>query len=80
MKRIAVLTLLVASSVSWPIPAKAQDTGVLKYARQSKKASKRAAKEQRKLWKKYMKAQRQSAKNANRHTKHQAPARKRFSN
>jgi hypothetical protein len=70
MSRIVLFTLLVTSSVSWSMPAKAQSTGVAKYARQSGKASKNAAKEQRKLWKQYMKAQRESVKNANRHTKY----------
>jgi hypothetical protein len=62
MSRIAVFTLLVALSVSWSVPAKAQDTGVAEYARQSRKANKKAAKEQRKAVKKYVKAQRKARK------------------
>ena len=52
MNRISVFTLLVALSVFGSIPAQAQDTGVAEYARQSRKANKKAAKEQRKAWKK----------------------------
>jgi len=70
MNRFAVLTLLVATSIAWSVPAKAQSTNVAKFARQSKKASKQAVKDQRKLWKQYLKAQRQSLKNANRQTKY----------
>ena len=78
MNRIAVFTLLVALSVSWPIPANAQDTGVAEYARQSGKANKKAAKEYRKAQKKYLKAQRKGVKKANRHTRYRTPARARF--
>jgi hypothetical protein len=74
MNRIIVFTLLVASSISWSIPAKAQSIGASKFARQSPKASKKAAKDQRKAWKKYVKAQRASAKNANRHTRYSTRA------
>lgn len=77
MKRIAVLTLLVALNVAWSIPAQAQSTGVAEYARQSqvaarkaakkqKKMLRKAAKKQRKAMKKYVKAQRKAAKTANR--------------
>jgi hypothetical protein len=79
MNRIAVFTLLAALSVSWSIPAKAQDTGVAEYARQSRKANKKAAKEQRKAWKKYVKAQRKGVKKANRHTTYRTPSSARFS-
>jgi hypothetical protein len=78
MKRIAAFTLLVALSVSWSIPAKAQDFGVAEYARQSRKANKKAAKEYRKAVKKYVKAQRKAFKKANRHTRYRTPARARF--
>jgi hypothetical protein len=78
MNRIAVFTLLVTSSLSWSIPAKAIDTGVAKFARQSQKASKQAAKDQRKLTKQYLKAQRQSVKNANRQTRYRTPAKARL--
>jgi hypothetical protein len=74
MNRIAVFALLAALSVFGSIPAKAQDTGVAEYARQSRKANKKAAKEQRKAWKKYTKAQRKSVKKANRHTRYRTPA------
>ena len=77
MKQIAVFTLLVALSVAWSIPAKAQNTGAAEYGRQSqiaakksakrqKKVVKKAAKKQRKAMKKYAKAQRKAAKKANR--------------
>ena len=69
MKRITVFTLMVALSVSWSIPAKAQGTGVAEYARQSGKANKKAAKKYRKANKKYVKAQRAEAKKAKRHTR-----------
>jgi hypothetical protein len=74
MNRISVFTLLVALSVFGSIPAKAQDTGVAEYARQSRKANKKAAKEQRKAWKKYAKAQRKALKKTNRHTRYRTPA------
>jgi hypothetical protein len=73
MNRIAVFTLLAASSVSWSIPAKAQSTGVAEYARHSRKANKTAAKQQRKAWKKYAKAQRKEGKKANRHNGYRTP-------
>ena len=82
MNRFAVFTMLIASSVPWSMPAKAQSTGVAKFARQSNKASKKAAKDQRKTWKQYVKAQRASSKNANRHivkTKSRNPSRASFS-
>ena len=69
LKRIAVFTLLVALSVSWSIPAKAQSPGVAEYLRQSRKADKKAAKVQRKAMKKYVKAQRKAIKKANRHAR-----------
>jgi hypothetical protein len=78
MNRIAVFTLLAALSVSWPIPARAQDDGVAKYARQSQKLDKKAAKQQRKAWKKLAKAQRKAGKKANRHTGYRTPASARF--
>jgi hypothetical protein len=77
MKRIAVLTLLVALSVAWSIPAKAQHMSVAEGARQSRKADKKqqkmnrkAAKKQQKATKKYEKAQRKAAKKANHRAKH----------
>jgi len=73
MNRIAVFTLLVALSVSWSIPAKAQGTGAAEYARQSRKLNKKAAKEQRKAWKKYAKAQRKDLKRANRRSGYRTP-------
>ena len=76
MKRIAVLTLLVATSIAWPIPAKAQHMSVAESARQSRKADKKqqkinrkAAKKQQKAMKKYEKAQRKAAKKANHRAK-----------
>ena len=76
MKRIAVLTLLVALSVAWSIPAKAQHMSVAESARQSRKADKKqqemnrkAAKKQRKATKKYEKAQRKAEKKANHRSK-----------
>ncbi|HYA62016.1 MAG TPA: hypothetical protein VED66_02365 [Candidatus Sulfotelmatobacter sp.] len=69
MKRIAAFTLLIALSVAWSVPTKAQGTGAAEYARQTQKANKkqqkmnkRAAKQQRKTVKKYQKAQRKAAK------------------
>jgi hypothetical protein len=78
MNRLAVFTLLAALSVSWSVPAKAQDTGVAEYARKSRKADKKAAKEQRKTVKKYVKAQRKAGRKANRHTKYRTPSSARF--
>jgi hypothetical protein len=79
MKRTALFTLLLALSVAWSIPAKAQSPGVAEYARQSnlqakkqQKAYRKAAKKQQKAMKKYAKAQRKAAekqaKRTNRHT------------
>jgi hypothetical protein len=69
MKRTALFTLLIASSVAWSIPAEAQSPGVAEYARQSnvaakkqQKAYRKAAKKQQKAMKKYAKAQRKAAK------------------
>ena len=69
MKRTVLFTLLVALSVPWSIPAKAQSPGVAEYARQSMVAAKKqqktyrkAAKKQQKAMKKYEKAQRNAAK------------------
>ena len=69
MSRIAAFTLVVALSVSWLIPAKAQSTGVAEYARKSRKADKHAAKQYREAMKKSLKTQRKAIKNANRHAK-----------
>ena len=77
MKRIAFFMLLVALRVAWPMPAGAQSTGVAEYARASREADKKAArqqhkqlkkaaKKQRKGMKKYAKAQRKAAKKSNR--------------
>jgi hypothetical protein len=69
MKRTALFILLVALSVAWSIPAKAQSPGVAEYARQSmvtakkqQKTYRKAAKKQQKAMKKYEKAQRKTAK------------------
>ena len=69
MKRTALFTLLVALSVAWSLPAKAQSPGVAEYARQSmaaakklQKTNRKAAKKQQKAMKKYEKAQRNDAK------------------
>jgi hypothetical protein len=69
MNRIAAFTLLVALSASWPMSAKAQGTGVPEYARGSREADKRAAKQQRKAMKKYAKAQRKTAKKVDHHAR-----------
>ena len=77
MKRIAVLTLLVASAlgVAWSIPAKAQRMSVEENARQSRKAEKKqrknrkAAKKHQKAMKKYEKAPRKADKKANHRAK-----------
>jgi hypothetical protein len=76
MRRIAVLSLLVALSVAWSIPAKAQRMSVAEAARQSRKADKKqqklnrkAAKKQQKAMKKYEKAQRKADKKANHRAK-----------
>jgi len=74
MIRIAGFMLLVALSVSWSIPVRAQGDGVAEYARHSRKANKQAAKQQRKAWKKYAKAQRKAGKKANRRTGYRTPA------
>jgi hypothetical protein len=77
MKRMAVSTLLIALSVAWSIPAKAQSPGVAEYARNSREFDKKSAnaenrklkkasRKQRKAMKKYSKAQRKAAKKANR--------------
>src|ERR1700730_12771606 len=82
--RIAVFALLAALSVSWSIPAKAQDTGVAEYARQSRKLNKKAGKQQPNERKKYVKAQRKSQRKAlkksNRHPKYRTPSSARFLN
>jgi hypothetical protein len=69
MKRTALFTLLVALSVAWSLPAKAQSPGVAEYVRQSmaaakkqQKTNRKAAKKQQKTMKKYEKAQRNDAK------------------
>jgi hypothetical protein len=73
MKRIAALTLLLALSVPWSIPVKAQRISVAEGERRSRKAAKKqqkmnkkAAKKQRKAMKKAAKAQRKADKKANR--------------
>ena len=73
MKRIAAFTLLVALSVGWSIPVKAQRISVAEGERRSRKAAKKqekinkkAAKKQRKAMKKSAKAQRKANKKANR--------------
>ncbi len=79
MKRIAVLTLLVALGVAWSIPAKAQRMSVEENARQSRKADKKqqkmnrkAAKKQQKGMKKYEKAQRSAQRKADKKANHRA--------
>jgi len=69
MKRTVLFTLLVALSVAWSMPAKAQSPGVAEYARQSavaarkqQKTYRKAAKKQQKAMKTYAKAQRKAAK------------------
>jgi hypothetical protein len=80
VKRIALFTMLVALGVGWWIPANAQSPGVAEYARESREASKKSAKnqqrilkkaskKQRKAMKKYAKAQGKAAKKANRHAR-----------
>ena len=79
MKRIAVLTLLVALGVAWSIPAKAQRMSVEENARQSRKADKKqqkmnrkAAKKQQKAMKKYEKAQRRAQRKTDKKANHRA--------
>lgn len=69
MKRIAVLTLLAALSVAWPIAAQAQQMSTEEYARLSRKQQKKqlkmlkkGAKKEKKTIKKNEKAQRKAAK------------------
>jgi len=68
MKRTALFQLLVALTVAWSIPTKAQSPGVAEYARQmveakkQQKTNRKAAKKQQKAMKKYEKAQRKAAK------------------
>lgn len=78
VKRIAVFALLVAFSIAWSMPAKAQEgmTGAeygrrtqieaKKAAKEQRRVFKKAAKKQRKAMKKYVKAQRKAARKANR--------------
>jgi hypothetical protein len=79
MNRLAVFTLLAVFTVSWSIPAEAQGISPVEYARRSKKADKKAAKEYRKAQKKSLKQQRKAIKEANRHKSHQTPASAHFS-
>jgi hypothetical protein len=76
MKRIAVLVLLTAFSVTGSIPAYAErenrsigENGreARKAAKQQQKSVKKNAKKQRKAMKKYQKAQRKAAKQQRRH-------------
>ena len=71
MKRLAVLFLLLASTLAWTLPAAAQrenrsigENGIeaRKAAKHQRKVVKKNAKRQRKAMKKYQKAQRKSAK------------------
>ena len=73
MKRIPALTLLVALSFAWSIPAKAQIFSGPNSARQAQKAAKKqqkaqgkAAKKQQKSMKKYEKAQQKASTKAHR--------------
>jgi len=79
MKRTPLFTLLVALSVAWSIPAKAQSPGVAEYARQSmveakkqQKTYRKAAKKQQKAMKKYEKARRKAAKKESKKTNRHA--------
>ena len=72
MKRIAALSLLVALSVPWSIPVKAQRISVAEGERRSRKATKKqkkinknAAKKQQKAMKKAANGQRKADKKAN---------------
>jgi hypothetical protein len=74
IKRIPALTLLVALSFAWSIPAKAQVFSGPNSARQAQKAVKKeqkaqgkAAKKQQKSMQKYEKAQQKAAKRAQSH-------------
>ena len=79
MKQIApFLFLLVALSIAWSVPAKAErertnigenQREAKRAAKQQRKASKKLAKKQQKAMKKYQKAQRRAAKQGRRHTK-----------
>ncbi len=77
MKRIGVFMLLAGLNVAWAVPATAQSPGVAEYARNSREADKKSAKEmnrrmkkaakqQNKARKKYARAQRKAAKRAKR--------------
>ncbi len=77
MKRVAVFVLLIALRGGSLTPANAQSPGVAEYARESREASKKSArqqnrmltkasKKQRKAMKKYAKAERKAAKKADR--------------
>ncbi len=78
MKRIVALTLLLASSVVWSLPAYAQrenqsigENGreARKAAKQQQRTNKRIARKQRKAMKNYQKQQRRAAKQQRRRTK-----------
>src|SRR5271170_5230555 len=62
MKRISVFTLLLALTVAWSVPARAQRTVVEEDARQSQKAANKAAKKQQKMSKKAAKQQKKAMK------------------
>lgn len=79
MRQIPAVLLLVALSVAWLMPAKAEGGSVPQSAQHSRKAdkhqekrSKKAMKDQEKAIKKYEKGQRRAAKKAAKHpsTKH----------
>jgi hypothetical protein len=74
MKRIPAFILLVALSLAWSMPAKAQIFSGPNSARQAQKAAKKqqkaqnkATKKQQKSMQKYEKAQQKAAKRAQRH-------------
>jgi hypothetical protein len=80
LNRVAVrLTLLMALSAGWSLPAKAQGTGAQEYGRQTQiiakkqaKLSKKANKKNQKQMKKNEKAQRKAQKKAAKQQNHHA--------
>jgi hypothetical protein len=82
MKRIAAIVLM-AMSVGWLVPAKAEGGSVpqgaqhsRKVDKQQEKRSKKAMKDQEKAIKKYEKQQRKAAKNAAKHPSTKYPSAK----
>lgn len=64
MKRIAVLTLLVALGAGWPMPTEAQDTSVAKSDPQTDKAAQKQAKALYEYQKKQAKVQEKTQRKA----------------